>query len=244
MKMTLLEIFSQNIAEGPGVENTTSHLIEIVIMLLVAFILGYLIRMVITSKYKSRSKELSYELESLRKKQAVGLDESRTVSSLETKMVLLEQKNNDLRVQLSAIDTTKVKSEGLITRNAELEMEVRKLKQQQAPPPIAKVVKAASSQEVVSSTANAPRKIDETQLKRIEGIGPKIQEILHAGGILTFSDLAKANTTDISNILLAEGPQYKVHDPGTWPEQAAMARDGRWDELTKWQNTLKGGKKN
>jgi len=242
--MTSLQIFSQNIAEGPGAEDTTAHLIEIIIMLLVAFILGYLIRMVITSKYKTRSKELSYELESLRKKQAAGLDESRNVSALETKIVLLEQKNNDLRAQLSAIDTTKIKSEGLIQRNAELELEIQKLQRQQSAPPAIKAAKESSPKEVVSSATNTPRKVDETQLKRIEGIGPKIQEILHAGGILTFSDMAKANTTDISNILLAEGPQYKVHDPGTWPEQAAMARDGRWDELTKWQNTLKGGKKN
>ena len=30
--------------------------------------------------------------------------------------------------------------------------------------------------------------------------------------------------------------------PGTWPEQAKMAHEGRWDELKKWQDELDGGK--
>jgi len=30
-------------------------------------------------------------------------------------------------------------------------------------------------------------------------------------------------------------------NPGSWPKQAKMAADGKWDELEKWQNEHDGG---
>jgi len=47
----------------------------------------------------------------------------------------------------------------------------------------------------------------------------------------------------LQEILDAAGPAYTMHDPGTWPEQGAMARDGEWEKLEKWQSQLKGGRK-
>ena len=32
------------------------------------------------------------------------------------------------------------------------------------------------------------------------------------------------------------------HTPDTWPAQAQMAADGKWDELKVWQDELDGGK--
>ncbi|RME13236.1 MAG: 50S ribosomal protein L17, partial [Bacteroidetes bacterium] len=37
--------------------------------------------------------------------------------------------------------------------------------------------------------------------------------------------------------------RYKMHDPTTWPQQAALAAKGEWDKLAKLQKELKGGKK-
>jgi hypothetical protein len=34
-----------------------------------------------------------------------------------------------------------------------------------------------------------------------------------------------------------------MHTPTTWPQQAKLAADGKWDELKKLQDELKGGKK-
>lgn len=79
-------------------------------------------------------------------------------------------------------------------------------------------------------------------LTKIEGIGPKIAEHLNNEGIKTFVDLAKAKIKKIQEVLDNAGPKYKVHDPKTWPEQASMAADGKWDELKKWQDELDGGK--
>lgn len=79
-------------------------------------------------------------------------------------------------------------------------------------------------------------------LTRIEGIGPKISEVLALAGIRTFSELSSADVESIKKILADAGGHFATHDPGTWPAQAAMAADGRWDELQAWQEQLQGGR--
>jgi predicted flap endonuclease-1-like 5' DNA nuclease len=80
-------------------------------------------------------------------------------------------------------------------------------------------------------------------LKKIEGIGPKIEEILNAGGISSFSDLSKAKADKLKALLDAAGKRYQMHDPSTWAQQAKLAATGKWDELKKLQDELNGGKK-
>ena len=75
-------------------------------------------------------------------------------------------------------------------------------------------------------------------LKKIEGIGPKIAETLNNAGISTFADLAKTDAAKISEII-ADVRGNHVTD--TWPKQAELAADGKWDELQKWQDELDGG---
>ncbi len=79
-------------------------------------------------------------------------------------------------------------------------------------------------------------------LVKIEGIGPKIQELLYGAGIFTFKQLSESKSSDILVILTAAGPRYRVHDPASWPQQAALAFENKWDELNKWQDEHKGGK--
>ncbi|MBM1104842.1 50S ribosomal protein L21 [Aurantibacter crassamenti] len=87
----------------------------------------------------------------------------------------------------------------------------------------------------------APKKVatKADDLKKIEGIGPKIASTLVEAGIATFADLAKATPAKISEII-AEVRGNHVTD--TWPAQAKLAADGKWDELKKWQDELDGGK--
>lgn len=79
-------------------------------------------------------------------------------------------------------------------------------------------------------------------LTLIEGIGPKIAELLQNAGIKSFADLAKAKPAAIKTILDAAGKKFQMHDPATWPKQSALARDGKSAELAKLQEELKGGK--
>ncbi len=81
------------------------------------------------------------------------------------------------------------------------------------------------------------------KLTKIEGIGPKIAEKLNNAGILTFKDLAAASLEKLQGVLDEAGPRYRMHDPGTWAEQSALAADGKWDELEALQDKLDGGKR-
>jgi len=90
-----------------------------------------------------------------------------------------------------------------------------------------------------ATTSDAPAK---DALKKIEGIGPKVQELFHEKGILTFADLASKSEEDLKAILDEKGSPYSSMDCSTWAKQADMAAKGEWDELKKWQDELNGGK--
>ncbi len=79
-------------------------------------------------------------------------------------------------------------------------------------------------------------------LKVVEGIGPKIEGLLKDDGIKNWSDLAKATEASLQGILDKAGDKYRLADPSTWPKQAQLAADSKWDELKNYQDFLKGGK--
>ena len=79
-------------------------------------------------------------------------------------------------------------------------------------------------------------------LKLIEGVGPKIADLLINAGIVTFADLAATSAEKVSEILSAAGSNFASHNPATWAEQAELARDGKLDELKELQDRLNGGK--
>ena len=88
----------------------------------------------------------------------------------------------------------------------------------------------------------ASKKSAGDDLTIIEGIGPKIAGLCIDAGITTFAQLADTPTEKLSEILHAAGPRYTMHKPDTWPQQAALARDGKMDELKTLQDELNGGK--
>ncbi|MBC3845914.1 50S ribosomal protein L21 [Winogradskyella echinorum] len=100
---------------------------------------------------------------------------------------------------------------------------------------------AAPKAEKAAPKKAAPKKATgkADDLKKIEGIGPKIASTLVEAGIATFADLAKAKPEAISEIIAGVRGN---HVTDTWPAQAKLAADGKWDELKKWQDELDGGK--
>jgi len=96
---------------------------------------------------------------------------------------------------------------------------------------------AAPKTEAKPAAKKATGKADD--LKKVEGIGPKIAETLVEAGIATFADLAKTDAAKISEIIAGVRGN---HVTDTWPAQAKLAADGKWDELKKWQDELDGGK--
>jgi ribosomal protein S1 len=80
-------------------------------------------------------------------------------------------------------------------------------------------------------------------LKKIEGVGPKIAEILGAAGVDSFAKVADTSVDDLKTILESAGSRYKMFDPTTWPEQAKLAAAGDWDGLKALQGELSGGRR-
>ncbi len=78
-------------------------------------------------------------------------------------------------------------------------------------------------------------------LTKIEGVGPKAAEALANAGLETFSKVAKAEAEKMKEILTEASSRMAHLDPTSWPKQAKMAADGKWDELKEWQNNVKGG---
>lgn len=101
-------------------------------------------------------------------------------------------------------------------------------------------VEVSSATEVNKESSDKGAKDD---LKIIEGIGPKIEELLNAKGIFTFAQVVDTPATDIKAILEEAGSNFATHDPGTWGEQAILLRDGKMEEFKTLAEELKGGKR-
>jgi large subunit ribosomal protein L21 len=102
-----------------------------------------------------------------------------------------------------------------------------------------KAEKAAPAPKKATAKKATPKKAKADDLKKIEGIGPKISETLIAAGIATFADLAKTKPAKISEIIAGVRGN---HVTDTWPKQAKLAADNKWDELKDLQDKLDGGK--
>ncbi len=110
--------------------------------------------------------------------------------------------------------------------------------------PVAKTAKKETVKaEVIEEAApKAPAKkaAKADDLKKIEGIGPKIAEIFTKAGINSYAKLAAADPEKLKEILAEAGGSFASHNPTTWPEQAQLAADGKWDELKERQDKLDG----
>lgn len=99
-----------------------------------------------------------------------------------------------------------------------------------------------SDEERQVETAHVAGATTETDdLTLIEGIGPKVAEVLSKAGISTFAALAKADAADIQDILNAAN--LKMMDATSWPAQANLAAAGDMDGLKQMQDELSGGRK-
>jgi predicted flap endonuclease-1-like 5' DNA nuclease len=80
-------------------------------------------------------------------------------------------------------------------------------------------------------------------LKLIEGIGPALEKLLNENQIFSFDQLANKNVAELEEILEKAGPRFRVHVPETWPEQAALLRDGKTEAFKALTERLKGGRR-
>jgi large subunit ribosomal protein L27 len=103
----------------------------------------------------------------------------------------------------------------------------------------------APKKETPAKAAAAPKAAKASKgddLTKVEGIGPKIAGLLNDAGVNSFAALADTSVEKVQEVLNDAGSRYASHNPGTWPAQAKMAAEGKWDELKAWQDELDGGK--
>ncbi len=194
------------------------HILEIILMLLGAAILGFFIGWL------------------LKKDKIIELQEY--ITALESKNNILQADYNKTERLLIECQTEKRKAEA---EKKEIE---KLLIDCEGKLTLSEIETARIKTENKSAKTKAKTKIKPDNLKKIEGIGNKIASILNDAGIGTFKLLSNSNPEKIRKILLEKGgKRYSIHDPETWPEQAKLAAEEKWDELNVLQDKLKGGRK-
>ncbi len=109
------------------------------------------------------------------------------------------------------------------------------------------VFKAETSPVIAApqTLAAAPKasKAGKDNIEIIEGIGPKIAQVLADNGISTFAALANAKADDMTAMLKASGGRFSLANTASWAEQAALLRDGKMEEFKALTDALIGGVK-
>lgn len=132
-------------------------------------------------------------------------------------------------------------------KNVKLQAEIDKLKLDTSAKASNFVGNANASNSKIPFDAKAVKAIygksyKQDDLKIVDGIGPKIEELFKTSGILTWKALGETSVDRLREILSKAGERYQIHDPNTWPRQSKMAYEGKWQELKDWQNKLEGGR--
>lgn len=204
---------------------------------LVPFLLGYLVGYLVWKKYRDLWRGVNDDLAACRKNSKqweVDLSECRKAYHI------LENENASLRGRI---------------RELELQLEARMDRPLasaiSAASPVVSTVAAVASPSATAGdegaikrgTVNMYAALKSDNLQVIEGIGPKMEEVLHAAGIHTWSELSHTSPEKLRKILDEAGRgKYQIIDPTTWPSQAQLASSGQWEELIRVQKVLDTGR--
>ncbi|MFK7810434.1 MAG: 30S ribosomal protein S1 [Saprospiraceae bacterium] len=160
----------------------------------------------------------------------------------EGKVKARKETSRAIQSQSSKMEKTTL---GDIAAFSELKVQLGDQKEEAPAPKVEKKPEEPKKEEepaIEEVAVSATVETSSDDLKKIEGIGPKIAELLQNADIKTFTALSETTPDKIKEVLEAAGSRYKMHDPTTWPDQAKMAADGEWDKLKEWQDALDGGK--
>lgn len=149
---------------------------------------------------------------------------------------------NNLRVDL---DNCKAKLDACKANSEKLQLSLNELKANSklniaAAAPVAEKFFAFDEKLAASIFG---KKVVLDDLKMVEGIGPKIEELFHEAGIKTWKKLSETSVEKCREILNEGGERFQLHDPETWPKQSEFAYQGKWKELKEWQEKLDAGRK-
>jgi predicted flap endonuclease-1-like 5' DNA nuclease len=197
-------------------ERFTADLLFIVIVLLIAALLGYLI-----GYYVAKGKY---------RKQIADLEEEK--ARLEAKIRKLEEEKLSLQTDVKQKDEEKLSLQSNVRQMddeiASLKLTIDKLEKE------ARLL-AEQPAEMISKPQEA-RTIVQDDLKAVMGIGSKIARLLLNRGITTWKALSEATPEYLREILISDGGErFRVNNPESWPYQARLLNEGRFDELKELQ---------
>jgi len=195
------------------------HILEIILMLLGAALLGFFIGWLLK---KNKISELQGYIATLEDKNNRLQNDYN-----QNEKLLIDCQTEKRKAELAKLQIEKllIDCEGKLTVS-DIELAKKEI---------------SNKKQTLTSTKKTKTKSD--NLTKIEGIGPKIASILSDTGYETFAKLSKAKPEKIREILLEKGgKRYAMHDPETWNKQAQLADAEKWEELKKLQDKLKGGR--
>ena len=68
-------------------------------------------------------------------------------------------------------------------------------------------------------------------LKKVMGIGAKMEKILNVKGVKTYKDLKTIRVGDLQGIINSAGGYYQSYRPQMWKSEAALAAAGKFDQM-------------
>lgn len=182
--------------------------------------------------------ELSALKEQLAAAQAAGEAAAAQLAECQEHLQANEADVAQLSARVGAADETIAALQAeLATAQAEVAALAQKLAQMEGEGAAAMESTRMPTETLVEATAPSPP----DDLSIIEGIGAKIAGVLQNAGIHTFAQLAATDVSRLETILAEAGPRFQLAEPASWPQQAALAAAGSWDELQQLQDALKGG---
>lgn len=199
-------------------ERFTADLLFIVIVLLVAALLGYLI-----GYYLAKGKY---------RKQIADLEEEK--AGLEAKIRKLEEEKLSLQADIRRAEEEKLSLKAdarrLDDEIASLKLTIDKLE---------KEARLLAEQPAEKISKPHETKIAQDDLKAVFGIGPKIAQLLMNRGITTWRALSESAPDYLREIMINDGGErFRINNPESWPHQARLLNEGRWDELKELQDKL------
>jgi predicted flap endonuclease-1-like 5' DNA nuclease len=211
-------------------ERFTADLLFIVIVLLIAALLGFLI---------------AWLLERRRCKKLIALKDDE-IAGLNARIRKLEEEKKDLNLRISDIEKER---QSLKDENRKLDDEIASLRltidrlEKEAEALKAKAASGKTEPLLAAMTREAqgapPREYKADDLEVVVGIGPKIAKQLIARGITTWKALAETPVSNLREILDKDGGErFRVHNPESWPHQALLLDEGKWDEFRELEDRL------
>ena len=151
-------------------------------------------------------------------------------------IVTLEEEIENLKARIRQLEEEK---KGLNTRISLLEEEKNKLEAQLNKAPADRVHGIADVPAAPVLPDFSPEKIRPDDLQEVIGIGPKIAKLLMNRGITTWKSLSETAPNYLEAILHEDGGErFRIHNPASWPHQARLLHEGRWDEFRELRDKL------